>query len=308
MTQWDIRNIPDQTGRHVVITGANSGTGFETARVLAAQGASVVIAARNADKAHQAMDVIQGETPGARLRFLELDLSRQASVKAAAAQLVTEGRPIDILINNAGVMALPTRKLTEDGLEMQLATNYMGHFALTGLLLPLLKQAGARTVQLSSIAHRDGQVQIDDLQFTTHYKPWKAYAQSKLAMLMFGIELQRQSEAKGWGLTSVSAHPGWARTNLIASGPKSEGGGGAYWRIARLVEPFLSHSAAAGALPILMAATAPSVQGGGYYGATGFNEMKGPPGPVEIRPQAMDADVARRLWAASEQLTGVTFG
>jgi NAD(P)-dependent dehydrogenase (short-subunit alcohol dehydrogenase family) len=307
MSRFTARNIADQSGRLAIITGANSGTGFEAARVLAAKGASVVVAARSVEKSAAAIRAIQAETPAADIRFLELDLSRQASVKAAAATLIAEGRPIDILINNAGVMAIPSRKVTEDGFEMQLATNYLGHFAFTGLLMPLLKAARARTVQLSSIAHRDGRIQIDDLQFQGRYHPWKAYGQSKLAMLMFGIELQRRSDQNGWGLTSVSAHPGWARTNLIASGPTAEGGGGAYWRVARLVEPFLSHSAADGALPILMAATSPKVTGGGYFGATGFNEMKGPAGPAEIKPWASDPAVAKALWEASESLTGVRF-
>lgn len=303
-------DVPDQTGRLIVITGANSGTGFEAARVLAAKGAEVVIAARNARKAEAAMARIRRETPSATLRFEELDLSRQVSVRAAADRINAEGRPIDVLINNAGVMALPTRQVSEDGWELQLATNYLGHFALTGLILPLLKAGRARTVQLSSIAHRDGRIHLDDLQVEA-YRPWKAYAQSKLAMLMFALELDRRSRANGWGLTSVAAHPGYARTALIENGPLT---GRPVSRLGMkliyrpLIEPLISHSASDGALPILMAATAPDVEPGGYYGATRLNELKGPAGKVGMRPWAKDAAVAARLWEASETLTGVRWG
>lgn len=308
MTRFTARNVPDQTGRLIVITGANSGTGFEAARVLAAKGAEVVIAARNAAKAEAAIAEIRRETPSARMRFEALDLSRQASVRAAAERLNAAGRPIDVLINNAGVMALPKREVTEDGFEMQLATNYLGHFALTGLILPLLQAAHARTVQLSSIAHRQGRIHLDDLQ-VSDYRPWKAYAQSKLAMLMFALELDRRSGANGWNLTSVAAHPGYARTNLIANGPLtgrpvSRLGMSVIYR--PLIEPLISHSAADGALPILMAATG-AVKPGGYYGATRLDELKGPAGEVDMRPWARDETVARELWEASEALTGVKF-
>ena len=214
-----------------------------------------------------------------------------------------------MLINNAGVMALPTRQVSEDGFELQLATNYLGHFALTGLVLPLLKAGKARTVQLSSIAHRDGRIHLDDLQVEA-YRPWKAYAQSKLAMLMFALELDRRSRAHGWGLTSVAAHPGYARTALIENGPLT---GRPVSRLGMkliyrpLIEPLISHSAADGALPILMAATA-EVEAGGYYGATRLNELRGPAGRVGMRPWAKDATVAARLWEASEALTGVRWG
>lgn len=308
MTRFTARNVPDQTGRLIVITGANSGTGFEAARVLTAKGAEVVIAARNAAKADAAIAAIRRETPSALLKFEALDLSRQASVRAAAERLNAAGRPIDVLINNAGVMALPKREVTEDGFEMQLATNYLGHFALTGLILPLLKAGRARTVQLSSIAHRQGRIHLDDLQ-VSDYRPWKAYAQSKLAMLMFALELDRRSRANGWGLTSVAAHPGYARTNLIANGPLtgrpvSRLGMSVFYR--PLIEPLISHSAADGALPILLAATG-AVKPGGYYGAMRLNELKGPAGEVDLRPWARDETVARELWDASEALTGVKF-
>ena len=211
-----------------------------------------------------------------------------------------------MLIDNAGVMALPKRQTAVDGFEMQFGTNYLSHFALVGRLLPLLIRAKARVVQLSSVAHRSGHIRLEDLNYQSHYSPWPVYQQSKLAMLMFALELQRRSDAHGWGLTSVAAHPGFARTDLIANG--HAGKPGLFARGARLLEAVLSHSAADGALPILMAATLPDPTPGGYYGPTGFQEMKGPPGVAVIKRQARDADVARRLWTESERLTGVAYG
>ena len=311
MTNWTIANIPDQTGKLAIVTGSTSGTGYETALALAQEGAEVVIAARNARKAEDAVARIRAAVPSAKVRFEALDLSRQASVKEFAQRFLDEGRPIDILVNNAGVMMLPTREVTEDGFELPLATNSQGHIALTARLLPLLRAGRARVVQLSSIAHRRGQIQLDDLNWTHGYKPWPVYGQSKLAMLMFGLELDRRSEANGWGLTSVVAHPGYARTGLIENGPLVRSPiarAGLRYIFRPLIEPLVSHSAADGALPILMAATDPTVRGGAYLGATQLNELKGPPGPAKAEPQALDTDVAARLWTASEQMTGVTFG
>ncbi|WP_296167545.1 SDR family oxidoreductase [uncultured Brevundimonas sp.] len=310
MASFTIDDIPDLTGKRVIITGSNSGTGFETAKAVTAKGGSVIMAVRNADKAHAAISAIRRETPSADVTFEALDLSRQASVTAFAERMLADGRPIDILVNNAGVMMLPTREVTEDGFEMQLATNYLGHFALTGRLLPLLRAGRARVVQLSSIAHRRGEIRLDDLNWTQGYKPWPVYGQSKLAMLMFGLELDRCSAADGWGLTSVVAHPGYARTGLIENGPLVRSPiarAGLRYIFRPLIEPLISHSAADGALPILMAATDPAVRGGAYIGATQLNELKGPPGPAKAEPQALDTEVAARLWAASEQMTGVRF-
>lgn len=311
MTQWTLNDIPDLKGRLAIVTGSNSGTGYEAALVLANRGADVIMAVRNAGKAEAAKRRILSAHPRASVRFEPLDLASQASVAAFAERMVWEKRPIDILVNNAGVMALPTRQVSVDGFEMQMATNYFGHFALTARLLPLLTEGRARVVQLSSIVHRQGGIRLDDLNHVDGYKPWPVYAQSKLAMLMFALELDRRSASNGWGLTSVAAHPGYARTSLIENGPMVSS------PIARavmtsvyrpLIEPLISHSAAAGALPILMAATWLGAKAGGYYGATRMAELKGPPGPAEIRPQALDPDVAARLWAESERLTGVTFG
>lgn len=312
MAIWTTNDIPDQTGKLAVVTGATGGLGLETALALAGKGAEVVLAARNPQKGAEAERLIRARHPAARVRFDLLDLGDLASVAAFAERHLALGRPIDILVNNAGVMALPKRQTTVDGFEMQFGTNYLSHFALTGRLLHLLTAApsrpeGARVVQLSSMAHRGGRIRLDDLNYQTGYRPWPVYQQSKLAMLMFAIELQRRSDSEGWGLTSVAAHPGFARTDLIVNGPASNGGGLFAWG-SGILAMFLSHSAADGALPTLMAATQPRVKPGGYYGPQGWQEMKGPPGVAEIKPQAQDADVARRLWVESERLTGVRYG
>ncbi len=303
-------DIPDQTGKLAVVTGANSGTGYETALELARKGADVVMAARNVAKAEEAIRRIRGLVSTAKVQFEALDLASQASVTAFADRLLAAGRPIDILVNNAGVMALPTREETVDGFEMQLATNYLGHFALTAQLLPLLKAGRARVVSLSSIVHRRGRIAFDDLNAERSYSAWPVYAQSKLAMLMFGLELDRRSRANGWGLTSIAAHPGVARTGLIAAGPMSGR------PIARLImnvlyppiAPLISNSAAGGALPILMAATDPDVQGGAYVGVARMREMKGPPGVAVAEPQALDQAAAAQLWDATEAMLDVQFG
>jgi len=310
MTHWTTANIPDQTGRRMIVTGATGGTGYETALELARKGAEVIVAARNPAKGEEAIARIRAAGPTAKARFELLDLASQASVAAFADRFLAEGQPIHGLINNAGVMMLPRREVTEDGFEMQLATNYLGHFALTARLLPLLKAGRARVVQLSSIAHRRGRIAFDDLNAERDYKAWAVYGQSKLAMLMFGLELDRRSTAQGWGLTSVVAHPGYARTGLIANGPliRSPIARAGHALVFRpLIEPLISHSAAAGALPILMAATEPSVTGGAYLGATRLQELKGPPGPAKAEPQALDTDAASRLWEATQQMLGLRF-
>jgi len=304
-------DIPDQTGKLAIVTGSTGGTGYETALELTRKGAEIVIAARHPGKGEDAIRRIRRAVPTAQVRFEAIDLASQASVAAFADRMLEIGRPIGILVNNAGVMALPTREVTGDGFELQLATNYLGHFALTARLLPLLSAGRARVVQLSSIAHRRGRIRFDDLNHATGYRAWPVYAQSKLAMLMFGLELDRRSTANGWGLTSVVAHPGYARTGLIANGPlvRAPIARAALDLIVRpLIEPLISHSAAAGTLPILMAATDPSVAGGAYVGATRLMELKGPPGPAKAEPQALDTAAAARLWEATEAMVGVRFG
>ena len=305
--RWTTNDISNLTGKLAVVTGATGGLGLETALVLASKGAEVVLVGRNPTKGADALAHIRSAFPNALVRFEPVDLARLADVAAFADRMLAAGRPIDILINNAGVMAPPKRQTTADGHEMQFGTNYLSHFALTARLLPLLVAGKARVVQLASIAHKGGRIRLEDLNYQQGYRAWPVYQQSKLAMLMFAIELQRRSDANGWGLTSVAAHPGFARTDLIANGP-AQGGGSLFGAATRLLEGFVSHSAADGALPTLMAATAPDVPPGGYYGPQGFMDLKGPPGVARARPQALDADVAARLWVASEKMTGVAFG
>jgi NAD(P)-dependent dehydrogenase (short-subunit alcohol dehydrogenase family) len=307
MTTWTTRDIPDQSGKLVIITGATGGLGLETALVLAGAGAEVVLSGRNPAKGRTALQLIRDRHSNANVRFEAADLASLTSVADLAERLLASGRPIDILVNNAGVMALRRRGITADGFETQFGTNYLSHFALTGRLLPLLKAAKARVVQLSSIAHRPGRIRLDDLNYERGYKPFPVYQQSKLAMLMFAIELDRRATANGWGLTSVAAHPGIATTDLVANGPSV--GANVFVRTAiPIAERILGHSAAAGALPTLMAATMPGVRGSQYFGPQGWLELKGVPGPGKIEKQALDADVASKLWDASERLTGVAFG
>jgi NAD(P)-dependent dehydrogenase (short-subunit alcohol dehydrogenase family) len=305
MPQWTIADIPPQNGKFAIVTGANSGIGYDTALELARAGAEVVLATRSAERGAAAVARIRAEVPQALVRFEALDLASLASVRDFAARIKASHGALNILVNNAGVMALPRRSVTVDGFETQLGVNFLGHFLLTALLLPLLMMAEApRVVQISSIAHRRGKIALEDLQAVRGYKPWSVYQQSKLAMLMFALELQRRSDAGGWGITSVAAHPGIATTELVANGP---GANSLMGHLTRLGGRFITHSSAAGALPTLFAATAPDIVPGGYYGPTGFREFRGPPGGAKIEPQALDAASAKALWEAAERLTGQAF-
>jgi NAD(P)-dependent dehydrogenase (short-subunit alcohol dehydrogenase family) len=294
--------IPSQLGRTAVVTGATSGLGYETALALAKAGAEVILTGRDGRKGQSAIEKISGEVIGAKVSYEHLDLASLASV-ADFAQRMGDRHCLDLLINNAGVMALPRRQTTADGFEMQFGTNHLGHFALTSRLLPMLRRAsGPRVVSVSSLAHRTGFIDFGDLQGERVYAPWKAYGQSKLATLMFALELQRRSDAAGWNLVSNAAHPGFARTNLFASGP-----GGLLSLATDFAAPFFGHSAADGARPILFAATSPEAKPGAYYGPGGMGELRGAPAPATIMPQARDAAAAARLWDISEQLAGTSF-
>ena len=243
--------------------------------------------------------------PTAKIAFQRLDLASLTSVEEFAGRMLAGNTPFDLLVNNAGVMTPPSRQTTSDDFELQFGTNYLCHFALTGRLLPLLLKGSApRIVNLSSLAHRCGAIHFDDLQSQRFYRPWAAYGQSKLAMLMFAFELQRRSDASGWGLMSNTAHPGYARTELIANGPGTD-----RWlfKVTGFLRPFASQSAAEGTLPTLFAATSPDARGGAYYGPDWFYELKGPPKLAKVMSQAQDKKFAARLWVISERLTGVSF-
>jgi NAD(P)-dependent dehydrogenase (short-subunit alcohol dehydrogenase family) len=304
MTDWSTADIPPLNGRTAVITGATGGLGYETALALAGAGAKVVLTGRNDAKGRDALQNIRSQFPNAAIAYETLDLANLASVAEFASRYAAAHTSLDLLVNNAGVMALPQRQVTSDGFEMQLGTNYLGHYALTAHLLPLLRQGHQpRVVNLSSLAHRTGAINFGDLQSAKSYSSWKAYCQSKLAMLMFALELQRRSDAAGWGLLSNAAHPGYARTDLIANGP----GDSLLWQLSKSLQPLISQSAAEGALPTLFAATSPEAKAAGYYGPNWFYESKGPPVPAKIMPQAKDAAAAARLWDVSAALTGVSF-
>jgi NAD(P)-dependent dehydrogenase (short-subunit alcohol dehydrogenase family) len=305
MTDWTAADIPPLKGRTAVITGATGGLGYETALALAGAGAAVTLTGRNDAKGRNAIQRIRAQFPDAKVAYETLDLANLASVADFAARFAAAYASLDLLINNAGVMALPTRQATTDGFEMQFGINYLGHYALTAHLLPRLRRGNQpRVVNLSSLTHRWGAINFEDLQGTRSYSPQKAYSQSKLAMLMFALELQRRSNAAGWGLMSNAAHPGYARTDLIANGP---GASGLLWQLNKSLRPYFSHSAAEGTLPTLFAATSPEAKDAGYYGPNWFYELKGPPAPAKIMPRAQDAAVAARLWDVSAALTGVSF-
>jgi NAD(P)-dependent dehydrogenase (short-subunit alcohol dehydrogenase family) len=300
MTKWTSADIPDQTGRIAVITGANTGLGFETATALAARGAHVVMAVRNLEKGKQAAARITKATPGAEVELQELDLSSLESVRSAAAELRSAHDRIDLLINNAGVMYTP-KSTTKDGFEMQFGTNHLGHFALTGLLLDrLLPVEGSRVVTVSSLGHRiRAAIHFDDLQWERSYSRVGAYGQAKLANLLFTYELQRRLAA-GNTTVAVAAHPGGSKTELTRNMPRLVA------MATRLVEP-LFQDADLGALPQLRAATDPGVQGGQYFGPDGFQETRGYPKVVASSAQSHDVALQRRLWAVSEELTGVVY-
>lgn len=304
MTRWTAADIPPQKGKTALVTGS-AGLGFETARELARAGAHVIVASRNPESGAEAIARIRREIPTAVIRFEAVDLGSLASVSALVARLRAQTDVLDLLVNNAGVMTPPRRMETADGFELQFGTNHLAHFALTGLLLPLLVNAGqARVVTLSSIAARGGKIDFADLQ-QTNYRPMPVYAQSKLACLMFGLELQRCSLANGWGLISIPVHPGISRTGLLYNTP---GGASRVRRVMRAMLWFLFQPIPQGALPSLFAATAPQAEGGVYYGPDGRAELSGFPARARIPAPAMDEAACRRLWEVSEALTGVHFG
>ncbi|WP_063128468.1 oxidoreductase [Nocardia fusca] len=300
MTEWTADRIPDHRGRVAVVTGANSGLGLVTATELARRGAHVVLAVRNTDAGAEAVRRIGGEA-----EVRELDLASLASVRTFAAKLAADFPAIDLLINNAGVVLLGPRRTSADGFELHLATNMLGHFALTGLLLDNLAASGeARVVGLSSITHKNAHLDFDDLMFERSYRAAPAYGRSKLATTVFGIELDRRLRAAGSPVISVLAHPGLTRTNLTPRAWEHRG------RLGRLIAwggLLATQSVEQGALPQLRAATEPDVQGGQFLGPSRLWETRGQVAEVRAGREAADPAIGKRLWAASEKLTGVSF-
>jgi NAD(P)-dependent dehydrogenase (short-subunit alcohol dehydrogenase family) len=299
---WSITDVPDLTGRTMVVTGGNSGIGLEAARVLAARGAAVTLAVRDTARGEAAAREIRRTASGP-VTVSRLDLADLASVRDFA-KAWPDAHPdgLDVLVNNAGLMAIPRRE-TVDGFEMQLGTNHLGHFALTGLLLPALRPDG-RVVTVSSGAHRMGRIDFDDLQHTRGYQRWAVYGQSKLANVLFALELHRRAEAAGVELRSICVHPGYAATNLQYVGPQMSGSRVGL-ALSRLGNRVLAQSAEAGAWPTLMAATDPDVPSGAFLGPTGLGHSRGAPGYETPSQAARDVTTAGRLWKASEALTGV---
>lgn len=297
---------PSQAGRTILVTGTG-GLGLEAALALADAGARVILAGRSAEKGAAAVAQIAAAAPTGHAEFEPVDLGDLKSIAALAARLEARGDAIDVLINNAGVMSPPKRRTTADGFEQQFGVNYLGHFALTGRLLPLLRRSPAgRVVNVTSLAHRYGPINFDDLQSARAYRAGVAYCQSKLAQAIFSIELQRRSDENGWGLKSLAAHPGFAGTDLFANGPGASSVMGLVSRV--FIAPLFGQSAEAGSQPLVYAAAAPQVTGGALYGPTGPMEMKGPPGERGFAKTAKDPDVATRLWRVSEELAQVRFG
>jgi NAD(P)-dependent dehydrogenase (short-subunit alcohol dehydrogenase family) len=300
--KWSTADVPDQSGRIAVVTGANTGIGYHAAAVLAHRGAHVVLAVRNLEKGNAALARIVAAHSKADVTLQELDLSSLDSVRAAAKALRSAYPRIDLLINNAGVMYTP-KQVTADGFEMQFGTNHLGHFALTGLLLDnLLPVRGSRVVTVSSNAHKfRAAIHFDDLHWERRYDRIAAYGQSKLANLLFTYELQRRLADQQKNTIAVAAHPGTSHTELTRNLP------GIIRPAAALLGPVLFQSAAMGALPTLRAATDPGVEGGQYYGPDGFAEQRGHPKLVSSTAQSQDEELQGRLWTVSEELTGVTY-
>ncbi len=291
---WGAEQVPDQTGRVVIVTGSNSGIGLETARVLAGKGATVIMACRNLDKANPKAEEIRAAHPGCDVEVMRLDLSNLDSVRQFADEFRAKHSRLDLLINNAGIM-VPPYGTTAQGFETQFGVNHLGHFALTGLLLDLIVNTpGARIVTVSSVAHYMGKIDFSDLNWERGYKAQAAYGQSKLANLLFTYELQRLLAAAGKDTLAVAAHPGWTSTNLQEHAPS-----------VKFMNRFFGQEPLMGALPTLYAATESDVKGGEYYGPSGLLEMNGPPKRVKSNKRSRDENVAERLWNVSQDLTGV---
>ncbi|MCU1390580.1 MAG: dehydrogenase/reductase [Ilumatobacteraceae bacterium] len=298
--KWSETDIPDQSGRVALVTGANSGIGYEAARALAQHGAKVLLGCRNPTKAAAALEQIRNAAPDADVEILQMDLSHLASIRAAAATITDGGQRLDLLINNAGVMAVPLQH-TADGFEMQFGTNHLGPFALTGLLLDTLNaQPGSRVVSVSSTGHKMGRISFDDLDAHDGYHRWLRYGQSKVANLLFTYELQRRLEASGATTVALACHPGGSQTNLGHDA-------GLLMKTFQPLANIVMQSAAMGALPTLRAATDPAAKGAEYYGPDGLSQMRGFPVKAHSTAYSHKKDVAAQLWTVSEELTGISY-
>jgi NAD(P)-dependent dehydrogenase (short-subunit alcohol dehydrogenase family) len=301
---WTKKDMPALGGKLAIVTGGTGGLGYETALGLAEAGATVILAGRSDEKGKAALEKIQALVPTAAISFENADLGSLASVAEFCKRINARNQAVHILVNNAGVMMPPNRTTTSDGFELQFGTNHLSHFALTAQLLPSLrKESGARVVNVASIAHRQGKINWSDLQAEKSYSPQGTYSQSKLANLLFTLELQRRSEEGAWGLTAISAHPGLSKTELINNGP----GDTLLGKASRCMVAIFSQDAANGALPTLFAAVAPEAKPAAYYGPKGFYEMKGPVAPAYLTREAKDSEAAKKLWDISVNLTGVTW-
>jgi NAD(P)-dependent dehydrogenase (short-subunit alcohol dehydrogenase family) len=302
MYRWTADDIPNQAGRIFIVTGANSGLGYVTAQQLARRGAHVIMTARNEVKGREALERLRAELPGGSMELRHLDLADLASVKAFAESIVIDRIPVDVLINNAGIM-MPPRSLTEQGFELQFGTNHLGHFALTGLLLEsLMAGSEARVVTVSSTAHKSGFIHFDDLAGERSYSRWAFYAQSKFANVLFGLELDRRLRESGVPIKSLLAHPGYSDTNLQSTGPT-----GLTSLVLRFGNRFFAQDMAMGALSQLYAATSPLAESGQFIGPDGRGELKGYPSIVQPIVAARARETAKRLWHISEELTGIHF-
>ena len=296
MKKWAFEDIPDQTGRTAIVTGANAGIGFEAARALARKGARVILGCRSQERGAAAVQRTEADEPAGPVELSILDLSSLESVRGFASAFTASNDHLDLLINNAGVMMPPESK-TADGFELQIGVNFLGHFALTGLLLDVLDRTpGSRVVTLSSIAHRGGRIDFDSFRGPENYKPWREYQQSKLACLMFGLELQRRLEASGSRVISLAAHPGGTKTDL----QRHSG-------LLSFLTSFMGMGPEQGALPTLYAGTEPSARGGEYIGPHGIYEMRGYPTAAKIANRARDLNASKRLWDVAEECTGVSY-
>ncbi len=304
--KWTLADMPDQTGKVTVVTGANSGLGYETSLAMAQKGAQVVMACRNTDKGNTAREGILKDVPNASLDVMKLDLSSLASVREFATDFQAKYEQLDILFNNAGVMA-PPRQETADGFELQMGTNHLGHFALTGLLLDrLLKTSGSRVVNVTSLAQYGGSINFDDFQHKKSYSRYGVYVQTKLANVMFTLGLQRRLEAANTTTISVAAHPGLSATELQKNTVKMTGGG-LEGMLYPILMPIMAQSQAQGTLPQLYAATMPQVKGGEHYGPDGIAQMRGYPKLQKVAKAANNQADVERLWQLSEALTGVKY-